>query len=90
MAIFLVSYDLRSPGRNYQPLYDALGGVPHCHALESAWLIDVAQTRHEIRDVLQGAVDANDILLVTRVLQDGWASYNLPCAAWLQDPARRW
>jgi hypothetical protein len=29
--ILCVNYDLRAPGRNYQPLYDALTRYTYCH-----------------------------------------------------------
>ena len=36
MAIYIVSYDLRAPGRNYEPLYKALKSTgTYAHPLES-------------------------------------------------------
>lgn len=75
MAVYVVSYDLNSPGQNYQDLYDALEAVPHCHPLESFWLIETAQTAVQVRDALLSYMDANDILAVIEFTVDAdWAA----------------
>lgn len=78
MSILMISYDLRTPGRNYQDLYAAIKAVDHCHALESVWLIDVNQTSIQVRDSLKALADANDgILVIEFAPQAGWAYSNL-------------
>ena len=37
MAVFLISYDLRKPDYNYQPLYDALAAIKAKHVQDSVW-----------------------------------------------------
>ncbi len=78
MAVYMVSYDLRAPGRNYQPLYDDLKSVDSVRALESVWLIDVAQTASQVRDALLKHLDANDGVLVLNIpVGSGWAYSDL-------------
>jgi hypothetical protein len=76
MAIFIVSYDLNAPGQNYQPLYDALESVIHCHPLDSFWLIDVDQSAVEVREALRSFMDSNDSIAVIEFTPDAdWACY---------------
>lgn len=37
MAGFLISYDLRKPDYDYQPLYDALATIKAKHIQDSVW-----------------------------------------------------
>jgi hypothetical protein len=65
MTVYAVSYDLRKPGRNYQPLWDRLREWKAVRALESFWLIEAtANSAATIRDDLKKYIDANDGLLV--------------------------
>ncbi len=89
MAILLVSYDLKQPGRNYKPLYDYFEQFNRCHGLESEWLVETTKTTAQVRDDLMRLVDSNDILFVNRLAHD-WGAYNYPCATWLNDPRRAW
>jgi hypothetical protein len=78
MSYYLISYDLRAPGRDYQSLYDAIKRIANgwCHCLESVWIIGHAGPAAMIRDELKQHIDANDRLLVIKVTGD-WASWNL-------------
>ncbi|TMV94200.1 hypothetical protein FGG78_03960 [Thioclava sp. BHET1] len=87
MAIVLVTYDLKQPGRNYQPVYDYLKGFTYCKDLESVWLLDTQQSTSQIRDALKQRIDANDKVFVTKLARD-WASFNFGCAEWLNKPER--
>lgn len=89
MAILLVTYDLKQPGRNYDPVFKYLRQYTHCKQMESAWLLDTTNSTKTVRDHMQQVVDANDIVFVVRLMQD-WGSFNYGCAAWLNDPARNW
>lgn len=37
MAVFLVSYDLRKPDYDYDPLYEALANIEAKHIQDSVW-----------------------------------------------------
>lgn len=89
MAVLLVTYDLRAPGRNYEPVFAYLKRFTHCKGMESVWLLDTTTPTGQIRDALKTLVDANDRIFVTRLLKD-WASVNYTCGSWLNDAARTW
>jgi hypothetical protein len=89
MSIILVTYDLVSPGRNYQPVYDYLKKHTYCKGLESVWLLDTAKSTKTIRDEMTKLVDSKDKLFMVRLRQD-WGSYNFGCADWLNQSERSW
>ena len=74
MARFVVSYDLRAPGRNYQPLYDRLHNWEAVCGLESLWFIKWDSTPTTIRDDLKKYVDANDGLFVAQISASAWSN----------------
>ena len=77
MKLFLVSYDLDSPGQDYGPLTKELGRLGKRITL-SDWVVEVAtRSAAQLRDVLRTYIDANDRLAVIELpvgLQ--WATYN--------------
>jgi hypothetical protein len=89
MAIILVSYDLKQPGRDYEPVWDYLKKFNHCKGLESVWLLDTGVSPATIRDKLRQLIDSNDVVLAIRVARD-WATSRFSCGEWLNDPARNW
>jgi hypothetical protein len=89
MSIILVTYDLKQPGRNYQPVYDFLKRFTYCKGMESVWLLDTTQSCESIRDGLKAVVDGNDIVFAVR-LQREWNSWNYTCADWLNKSERNW
>ncbi|RIV77079.1 hypothetical protein D2V04_13295 [Pelagerythrobacter aerophilus] len=90
MAIMLVTYDLKQPGRDYQPVFDHIKtNYTWCKGLESVWLLDTTKTAQTIRDELKALVDSNDKVFVTR-LQGNWGSFNYYCGDWLNKPERNW
>ena len=86
--IVLVTYDLRAPGRNYQPVHDFLRTFNYCKSMESVWLLDTVTPVPTIRDRLKALVDKNDSVFVTRIAQD-WASVSFGCGDWLNEPGRQ-
>jgi len=87
MAVQLITYDLRQPGRNYNDLHEAikqLGSWWHC--LESIWLVNTTYTCPQIRDHLKRFIDPNDDLVVLG-LNGHWATHGLStkCNNWLRN-----
>lgn len=84
--IYLINYDLRAPGRDYQSLYKAIQNVnwfdSSWHYLESTWLVSstLLQNANTIALQLLPHIDTNDRLFVVRITPDfdGW----LPEDAW--------
>ncbi len=65
MTVYAVSYDLKKPGRNYQPLWDRLAQWKAVRVLESFWVIDTnPSSAAALRDDLKQHVDVNDWLFV--------------------------
>ena len=86
MAQYIVSYDLRAPGRNYHSLHEMLksAGAP---ILESVWLIQSDMGAAAIRDKLKSVTDQNDgIMVVELESRADWATYNVSSAGanWLK------
>ncbi|MFD1795073.1 hypothetical protein FQV27_14645 [Paracoccus aurantiacus] len=89
MAVYLVTYDLRKPGRNYQPVHQYLKQFNHCKDLESVWLLDTNEPAPAIRDELKSRIDASDTVLVIRLQKNG-AWWNYGCSDWINSPSRNW
>jgi len=52
MAVFLISYDLRKPDYNYDPLYEALAEIKAKHVQDSVWGLRTASPAKEVFDYL--------------------------------------
>ena len=87
MATYLISYDLKKPGRNYDDLYKRIKSYTTWAMItESTWAVVSAKTAKEVFTHIQGALDNNDILFVITVGGTAWWSNNLPddVVAWLK------
>lgn len=74
MSVFLITYDLRSPGRDYKNLYEAIKRLGKwTHPLESVWTVSSGSEATVIRDALVLHMDKNDGLLVLRVRNAAWS-----------------
>lgn len=75
MALYLVSYDLRKEGRDYQKLYDELEKFDAVRILESVWCFKRNYTPCvALRDYFKRFIDSNDGIIVTEV--SNWATCN--------------
>jgi hypothetical protein len=90
MAIHFVTYDLRKPGKDYEPLLKAIRAYTHCHCLKSAFFIETSEAPSAVRDKLTKLVDENDQLYVLNMAQNWAATRKEPCTDWLSNPARKW
>ena len=74
---YLISYDLNTPGKNYQALWDAIAGLSAQRVLLSQWITRRSNTSAQgLRDYLWAFMDANDRLLVVCMDSADWASMN--------------
>lgn len=87
MSTYLVSYDLRKPGRDYSKLYAAIRSYPRwAHILESDWAVVTDKSAIEVRDHLIRHVDANDALtVITARIPAAWIGIDQKVAAWLKE-----
>jgi hypothetical protein len=89
MAVYLVTYDLRQPGKDYAPVHAFLKQFAYCKDLESVWLLDTNWSAQQIRDGLNQRIDKNDKNFVVRLTRE-WGSYNYGCSDWLNSANRTW
>ena len=78
---YCVTYDLKTPGRNYTALFEALKQSPKWwHYLQSTWLIQTTETPDQVWGRLVQQIDRTDFLLIIEVRRStqGW----LPKDAW--------
>lgn len=72
---YIIMYDLRAPGRNYEQLYQAIKSYGIWGKLtESSWAIVSSQTAENIRNFLLSFIDSNDRVMV--VLSGKSAAWN--------------
>ncbi|HET6388102.1 hypothetical protein [Hyphomicrobium sp.] len=74
MSKMLASYDLRKPGRNYQPLYARLDAWGAKRVLESVWILTANASPEEVGNDLLAYMDVSDGLLVVGL--DGSAAWS--------------
>jgi len=87
MATFIVSYDLRAPGRDYTSLFTAIKSYNRwAHPLESVWAIVTDKSAVDVRDHLWSYMDANDGLLVVGSSHVGaWMGLGQRLSDWLKE-----
>ena len=67
MATYIISYDLKKPGQNYDQLYEAIKSYGTWARInESVWAVVTTNSAVYIRDHLTGFIDTNDRLFVIK------------------------
>ena len=83
MTVYLVSYDLSSPKRNYNDLYERLKSYESwAHIMQSTWCIKTNYSAAQVRDYLREVIDADDHMIVV-AFGNTWAS-------WLNNDMNEW
>lgn len=86
MACYIVSYDLRNPGRNYEDLYEYLKSYRKWAKLtESTWAIVTENSAVEVRDHLKYVLDENDRIFVIKSAGVAAWSNSICRNEWLKD-----
>lgn len=88
MNTILISYDLNTPGQDYDKLIEKLKSYgTYWHHLDSFWIIKTNQTYEQVRDIMETYLDNNDELLVIDITGDpaAWAGFSEKGAKWLKD-----
>jgi len=67
LKLYLVSYDLIKPGRNYQPLYDELARLGAKRVLASEWILRNSSSAYDILVHLVKSIDSNDRMIVNEL-----------------------
>lgn len=82
--IYLVSYDLKTPGKDYQAVYEVLKGAPGWwHHLESTWVISTNESISTWTDRIRKIIDANDSFIIVEITGQ-------PRSGWLLQKAWDW
>ena len=77
---YLISYDIRTPGRNYTSLLNVISSFTnHRRVLRSCWIVESELSAAAILSMLAPLTDQNDRLLVCRIT-DCAASNLIPTA----------
>lgn len=83
VKFYIVSYDLKVPGRDYTSLYDAIKSYGEWqHPLESTWILYTADSADQISSNLrsEGRMDNSDLLFVCELKienRQGWLDKNV-------------
>ena len=87
MKSYLISYDLNSPGQDYDSLYEAIKAIGSCwHCLDSTWIVKTDKSAVEVRDSISPKIDNNDSLLVVKLSGEGaWTGFDNDCSSWLKN-----
>ena len=87
MNTYLISYDLNSPGQDYNALHEAIKALGNWwHCLGSVWIVKNSGPSKDVRDALTPHIDDNDSLLVTKLTGEGaWIGFNNECSSWLKE-----
>lgn len=85
--VYIVSYDLKNPGQNYEKLLALIKSYGKWARLGgSAYLVVSTQTAVQIRDNLKLALDSNDQLFVgTLTLPAAWAGMPDEVSNWIRN-----
>jgi hypothetical protein len=88
MLVYLISYDLHKPIKDYPDLYTTIQDLGDwAHALDSVWFVDTSLELLQVNDLILKTVDKDDnyfVLPVTKLpighLSDtvlGWLNSNV-------------
>ena len=84
MAAYIVSYDLRKQGQNYECIIKKLEAYKsHWHMQQSVWIVVTDQTHVQVRDHLKSCLDQNDNLFVGKLSAAAWHGFSEKAGAWL-------
>lgn len=74
--IYLITYDLKKPGRDYNSLHETIKSAKSWwHYLESTWLIHTNLSVEDWSDKIRNVIDTNDLFLIvdiTKQPRQGW------------------
>jgi hypothetical protein len=85
MTSYIVSYDLKTPGKDYDDLIKYLKTHANWwHHLGSTWIIVTDLTAAQLRDAIRSHVDSNDKVVVVKSAGVGaWFGFSDKDSTWL-------
>ena len=87
MKWYLITYDLNTPGQDYNRLYTQISSISNgcCPILKSAWLIGHDGPAEDIYKQLNSVLDENDHIFITEVTYDCYGSLEKKRAEWVNE-----
>jgi hypothetical protein len=84
--VYTISYELNRPGKDYPKLYETIKALgAWWHPVDATWYVDIRLTAVQVRDSLQGVVNATDQILVsTAVAPAAWTNLDDSVSNWLK------
>jgi hypothetical protein len=67
MYRYVVTYDLRTPGKDYSSLISKIKTYSYSKICESVWIVKSNHSSSEVRDSLLNEIDYNDRLFVAKL-----------------------
>ena len=77
MGVYMVSYDLLTPGQNYEGLWNELRKLGAKRILQSQWILRHTASASTLRNHFQQFLDYNDRLFVNTIDLHDWAGWNI-------------
>lgn len=78
---YIISYDLKNPGRDYSALYSAIKSNRYWnHPLESMWIVRTYENANVLYNSLSRTIDKNDLLFISEINDanmEGWMPQSL-------------
>lgn len=85
MAVLIVTYDLKTPGKNYAPFYEELKRQGEWwHYLTSTWLISTEKSPNQVHQALGPHLSTLDMILVAPVTSPFWGWLPKDAWAWMR------
>ncbi len=90
MNVYLITYDLNSPGQKYNCIKERIeSNFNWWKCLNNIFIIESSNSTAEIRDYLSSCIDSNDKLLVIKLAtgtsaEAAWSGLNKECSDWLK------
>lgn len=89
MALYLVTYDLRKQGQDYDALYERIKACGNAwHGMQNVWFVHTDRTASDIVNHVRLALDANDKVFVSRINEAAWWGFPAEADKWIQDRAK--
>lgn len=83
MAAFIIAYDLREQGQNYDCIIGKLEKLGAWHMQQSVWIVQSDSSAGDIRTHLAECLDANDHLFVGKLSAGAWKGLPKDAGEWL-------
>lgn len=91
MNVYLITYDLNTPGQKYNCLYKAIEkSFPHrWNEMNNIFIVQSNNSAEQIRNYLSSCIDSNDKLLVVKLAtgissEAAWQGINKNGSDWLK------